>query len=75
VKLERSVERWSLCSPEAIAKGSEAQVTFCIKDAQHDIAALAGEIARLKAGQPRTQEEPSFCSCSEEVHSCSGDAA
>lgn len=48
MKLERSIERWSLCSPEAIAKGSEAQVMFCIKDAQHDIAALAAENERLR---------------------------
>lgn len=155
MNLERSIERWNLCSPSAIAKGSEAQIIFYLRDAQHDIAALAAEVERQRtdikereqafeihwnatrtatklwqeqhpgqegtwpdhanlcvwlmgqleaireelsdfvdayddgselhaaamlrdhirhAQKPRTQQETSFCSCSEEVHNCSGDA-
>lgn len=51
-ELSRSLERWAACSPDAISKGSQAQVFYAIKDAQHDIAALGRRIERFVHGSP-----------------------
>ena len=39
--MRRHLSRWAGTNPAAVARGSEAQAVFCIRDAQHDIAALA----------------------------------
>lgn len=40
-QLERSVERWAKCDPEAMSKMSQAAIYYALKDAKHDIAVLA----------------------------------
>ena len=47
--MRRDLARWEAMSPRAIAEGSPAQFMYAMDDAQHDIAALAAEIERLRA--------------------------
>lgn len=49
LELRRNLARWAAMSPKAVAEGSQAQCMYAIGDAQHDIAALASEIDRLRA--------------------------
>lgn len=47
--LRRELPRWAAMSPKMISEGSPAQFMYAMDDAQHDIAALAAEIERLRA--------------------------
>lgn len=49
LELRRNLARWAAMSPKAISEGSPAQCMYAMDDAQHDIAALASEIDRLRA--------------------------
>ena len=62
--MNRSIERWKVCLPSAMAKQSEAAITYAFEDARHDIIELADQNARLRgllkiAAYPRrgTEEE------------------
>lgn len=49
INLARSIERYALCSPYAIASSSEAAITYFVEDAKKDIATLAARIAELES--------------------------
>lgn len=53
LKLERTLEQWEKCVPIAMSQMSEAAIMFAFIDAKKDIAALAEEIAALKADAGR----------------------
>jgi hypothetical protein len=64
--MERSIERWNGMVPEEVAKGSEAQIIFALRDAKADIAALHEalksvlpilEAVRFSVGFGKTQLE------------------
>lgn len=62
--LRRDLSRWAAMSPEAVAAGSPAQFMYAMADAQHDIAVLAAEVARLRAFRNRVKDRtpyPIFC--------------
>jgi hypothetical protein len=44
--MKRTLKQWSGMQPDAVAAGSNAQIIFCIADAQHDIRELS-DIIRL----------------------------
>ena len=48
MELRRNLARWAAMSPKAVSEGSSAQFMYAMDDAQHDIAALASEIDRLR---------------------------
>lgn len=41
MKLRRTVATYEACTPEAVSGGSQAQMMNFVRDAQHDIGALA----------------------------------
>jgi hypothetical protein len=47
--LQRDLDRWSGMKPEAVAAGSEAAIAYALKDAKHDIAALAYQNGKMLA--------------------------
>ena len=49
-RMRRSLDQWAGCSPEAISKGSEAQMAYFVADAKHDIALLASGLVQDEAG-------------------------
>jgi hypothetical protein len=54
MKLERSVEQWQNCVPKVIAAGSTAQVEIALRDARHDILAMAAALTKIaEATGPR----------------------
>jgi hypothetical protein len=42
--LMRDADRWAKTNADAVTDGSRAQVIYCIRDAQHDIAELTREV-------------------------------
>lgn len=49
MKLERTIDAWRACDPEAMAtKQSPVAITFAFKDAKHDILALHAEVEQLR---------------------------
>jgi molecular chaperone GrpE (heat shock protein) len=62
--MNRSIERWSVCSPLAMANQSNAAIKYAFEDARHDILELHDQLRRAKnllkiAAYPRrgTNEE------------------
>ncbi|MBR8312418.1 hypothetical protein KDW36_04300 [Burkholderia dolosa] len=51
-RLERSIEQWCRCDPDLMSKQSQAAIFYALKDAKHDILALAG----AHPGQPEPRE-------------------
>ncbi|HDR8985154.1 TPA: hypothetical protein QDA89_004106 [Burkholderia vietnamiensis] len=52
-RLERSIEQWRRCDPDLMSKQSQAAIFYALKDAKHDILALAG----AHPGQPVPRAE------------------
>jgi hypothetical protein len=62
--MERGIERWAGMVPEEVAKGSEAQMVYALRDAKADISALHDalgnvlpilEAVRLSVGLGKSQ--------------------
>lgn len=47
--MNRSIERWSICSPAAMVKQSAAAVQYAFEDARHDILELNNHNKRMRA--------------------------
>lgn len=47
--MNRSIERWKVCLPSAMAQQSTAAITYAFEDARHDIIELADQNARLRS--------------------------
>lgn len=46
--MQRKLESYASCTPEAVAGGSVAQMQYFVKDAKADVAWLAGRVATLE---------------------------
>ena len=46
--MRRKMEQWINMRPETVCGGSQAQVLFCVKDAQADIIELAARVRELE---------------------------
>lgn len=55
--LMRTPERWAAMKPEAVVEGSQAQVLYALKDAQHDIAAQAARMREMEAENERLKRQ------------------
>ncbi|MDN7413452.1 hypothetical protein QZM42_33545 [Burkholderia vietnamiensis] len=52
-RLARSIEQWRRCDPDLMSKQSQAAIFYALKDAKHDILALAD----AHPGQPEPRAE------------------
>lgn len=52
-RLKRSIEQWRRCDPDLMSKQSQAAIFYALKDAKHDILALAAD----HPGQPEPRAE------------------
>ena len=46
--MNRSIDRWSICSPKAMATQSGAAITYAFEDARHDILELNDQNKRMR---------------------------
>jgi hypothetical protein len=51
--LERSLDRWRKCEPEAMAKQSEVAIMYAFKDAKKDIATMTALVEKLSLDAAR----------------------
>lgn len=47
--MNRTIDRWKVCLPSAMAQQSEAAIVYAFEDARHDIIELADQNARLRS--------------------------
>ena len=59
LKLNRSIQLWKNCNPEAMVHQSNAALCIAFEDAKHDILALAEHIRKLEAQIGRKLEKQS----------------
>jgi hypothetical protein len=46
--MNRSIDRWNVCNPSAMAQQSIAAITYAFEDARHDMLELAQQNKRLR---------------------------
>ena len=55
--MQRKIEQWANCNPEAMAKMSENAIMFAFKDAKADIVEMAKILEAIAYPRRGTQEE------------------
>lgn len=48
LQLNRSINQWRNCDPDAMVKQSECALAYAFEDAKHDILALVDHIRKLE---------------------------